>query len=91
MVGSRRALLSDLWPLTLSRITDFHCHNGGRYAMHWRCQRLLKWHIVDVLVTCPLVRSVRVPSNVHAIILRHVRYLALIIGMGLKICSVATL
>ena len=61
--------------------------------MHGRCQRLLQWHIVDMLVTCPLIRHARIPlSNVHVCILRHVRYLTLIamaISVGLKICSVA--
>ena len=93
MVGSSRALLSDLRTLSLPRVTDFHSHNCGRYAVHGRCQRLLKGHIVDMLVTCPLIRRARIPlSNVHVCILRHVRYLTLItmaISVGLKICSVA--
>ena len=91
VVSSRRALLGDLWTLTLSWITDLHRHNCGRYPVHGRCQRLLKWHIVDMLVTSPLVRRIRV---VHAWILGHMWYLALIdmtISVWLKICSVATL
>ena len=86
MVASSRALLGNLRALSLPRVTDFHSHNCGRYTVHGRRQRFLKWHIVDMLVTCPLVRRARIPlSNVHVRILRHVR---LAISVGLKICSV---